>query len=724
MRDLDIKWKTTPILALSVLVIFIIAGTQAGADLDDLTVAASFSPDKPVSPRQELTFSLNRPLVDSEARIAVVIGRADVSGLLVKRDNALVYTPRVLPLPEGDSQVAVYLVTVENDWKEIAEFTLRVVSSKSLAPDATSVNDASGQSSSRKSQSRANITPSITIGMKSQAAESHFPDSNRPPRPTFADLTLQGSLKSDMARGAFNSQTEFNVVGSSFRQEALRFATERNDAPLVDLASYLVQFQVGRTRFSVGHIAFGTNRHLINSFSSRGISIATPLTKYADLSLAAMNGTSIVGWSNFFGLSKSKHQFVTGTAGFELKPEHRGELRLELSLLDGRLLPISNFNQGNITDAERSQGIGIRMVGADPNQRWRFDGGFTRSRFTNPADPLLSQGFNVVPVQEATRNASYFDGAFNVIQNAHLSDTRKATLTLNYNYERADPLFKSVAASVQPDRLQNEIDLIGNIGDVTLTLAHVRFHDNLSNVPSVLKSLSRRTGVILGTPLGALLGDPAKPSPWLPRVSYTLDQVHQFGASIPVNGGFEENLSTIPNQVSTNQAISADWQVKTVRWGYRFNRSLQDNRQVGRELADLRNITNVWSLGVQASAKLSVNLDVSWDSALNNEQKRTDHTFRLGPSVNWNMTKSMAFTGAVSATRLGNVAGTSRNRTAEVDFQWSYKLGVDKGRYKKLQGQFFIRYANRYAFATDSVFGLRNLTKIQTLNTGINFTFF
>jgi hypothetical protein len=706
------------------------------ADSEELTISASFEAAQAIAPHDRIELRLSRQLAASDGHVAVFVARTDISSLMTVTDNTLVYAPKVIPLPKGESQVFVYLVSSDNVWKEIAQFPLRVQESTSpQAPQnqaAATTQQVAGPSqstpadgaNSKPGNDKTAITPSLTIGMKSQSAETHFPDSSRPPRPTFADLTLQASVQSDVARGGFSSQTQFNVVGSSFQQEALRFATERNEAPNIDLASYLMRFQIGKAKVEVGHIAFGTNRQLINSFSSRGMSLTTPLSKYVDVSLAAMNGTSIVGWSNFFGLSKSKHEFVTGSAGFEFVPEHRGELRFELSLLDGQLLPLSNFNQGNITDAERSRGVGIRMVGADANQRWRFDGGFTRSRFTNPEDPLLSQGFKIVPVQEDTRNASYFDGAFNVLQNARLSDSRKATLTVNYKYEQVDPLFKSIAASVQPDRLQNEIDVVGNIGDVTLTVAHVRFHDNLSNVPSVLKSLSRRSGVILGTPLGALLGDPAKPSPWLPRVSYTLDQVHQFGASIPINGGFEAEASTIPNQVSTNQTISADWQVKTVRWGYRFNRSLQDNRQVGRELADLRNITNVWSLGLQPSAKLGINLDAGWDSALNKEQKRTDHTFRLGPNVNWTITKSMAFTGAVSATSLGDVAGTSRNRTTEANVQWSYRFAVDKGRNKKVQGQFFIRYADRYVFASDSLFRLRTLTKLRTLNTGITFTFF
>ena len=710
---------------------------DTGAQVPEIT--PSFADGRALSPRDTLEFKVNRPLLPSDGKIGVFIGRTDVSSLLIHSSSGFAYTPSIVPLPAGESQVLVYLISPDNLSKQIAQFSLRIepsrsggaVPDKNADPAAEGTATASaGASSAPKPGSRwrgfdkATATPSITLGMKSQAAESHFPDTNGPPRPMFADMTLQGSIRTDLARGAFNSQAQFDVVGSSFKQEALRFGSERDTAPNIDLASYLMQFQIGKGKVTVGHLAFGSNRQLINNFSSRGISFTTPVTKYADVTLAAMNGTSIVGWSNFFGLSRSKHQFVTGAAGFEFIPERRGGLRFEVSILDGRLLPVSGFNQGSITDAERSRGIGFQLIGSDKSQRWRFDGGFARSRFTNPADPLLFQNFNVVPAREETRNARYFDGVFNILQNVRLSDTKRATVTVNYKHEQVDPLFKSVAAFIQSDRSQNQIDVVAAIGDLTATVTHLRFNDNLGNVPSVLKSLSRRTGLILGTPLSSLLGSPNKPSPWLPRVSYSLDEVHQLAASIPVNGGFEASPSTVPDQVSTNQNLSAEWQVKQVRWGYRFNRSFQDNRQVGRELADLRTITNVWNLGLQPSTKLNINLDVGWDSAVNKEMNRTDHTFRVGPNFNWNLTNSMVLAGSLSATRIANVGGTSRNRSAELDLQWSYRLGVDKGRHKKVQAQFFVRYSDRYAYARDSLFGFRNLTKLQTLNTGVNFTFF
>jgi hypothetical protein len=60
-----------------------------------------------------------------------------------------------------------------------------------------------------------------------------------------------------------------------------------------------MQFQIGRVKVALGHVSFGSNRFLIDSFSSRGITVGIPVNKRLDFSLTVLNGTSIVGWNNF-----------------------------------------------------------------------------------------------------------------------------------------------------------------------------------------------------------------------------------------------------------------------------------------------------------------------------------------------------------------------------------------------------------------------------------------
>lgn len=703
----------------------------------ELVVTSNLS-DQEVEPGFVITFSLSRPLPATEGRLAVLIGQTDFSSLFTPTGNSFSYLPRILPLPVGESPVRIFVVSPSNEWRELTQFTLRV-----KAPTLAAGQPSAGQPSSPPAANPApaekikqyGFTPSLTLGMKSQMAARYFPDSNRPERTTFTDWTLQASLKSEATRGWFKNQMQFDLIGSSYQKEALRFGDRGPDAPQVDLPSYLMQFQLSKARLLVGHTSFGTNRHLINSYGSRGLSFTVPLGKRSDLSLAAMNGTNTVGWSNFFGLSRRKHQILSATLGFELLKQRPGGLRLEAAALHGSLLPVAGFNQGVINDAEQSKGASLRIAATDKAQRLKLDAGFTRSRFDNPVDPLLNQNLPVVPVRETARNAHYLDASYALLKDLKLSEKKTANLTLNIRHERVAPLFRSVAASAQADRMQNEIEMTGAIGEITATVSHQRFHDNLADIPSLMKTLSRRYAVMVSIPLASFRiirpdradqssqTDQAVPSVWLPRLAYNMNRIHQFGLAFPLNAGFD-SASQVPDQISTNHEFVSEWQLPKWRLSYRFNRSFQDNRQPGRAVADLRNLINGFTFGLTPHAVFDLNFDLNLESAANFEMSRTDRTLRAGINTNWHVTPRMTLNAIVSNTLAGDLARTTRNRNTEFDLQWSYQFTRGETGWRKMRGQFFIRYADRYARTRDFAFGLDNLTRLKTLNSGINFVFF
>ncbi len=708
--------------------VFAASAAPEQASSDDLIATAGFA-GQPVAPQATLELLLNRSPSAAEGTLAVIIGQTDITGLMVLSNNRLSYTPRVLPLPTGETPVSLYLVSRSDEWKEIARFTLNVTSARQAGQ--TPVESRLAVTQTAKA-GKYQITPTLNLGVKSQAAESHFPATSRPARPTFADATMQGSLQANLNDSRLNAQTRFDLVGSSFQNEALRFGQLGKAAPQIDLSNYLMRFQAGKTNVQVGNISYGTNRHLINGFSSRGISLSLPLGTHSDFSVAAVNGTSIAGWSNFFGLNRRRHQIVSGTLGFDLLRQERGKIRLEAGALYGSLLPLSGFSQGNITDAERSHGVSLRLVASDKSQRLRIDGALSRSQFTNPADPLLAQSTPLVAVRSTTRNARYLDASYDLLRNLKLGAERAANLTVTYRHERVDPLYRSVAAFAQADRSQNQVEVTGSIGQATAVYSNQRFDDNLDNLPTILKTRTRRETVMLGLPLASLItwrgnssttSMPPALSVWLPRISWSYDRVHQFARATPTNGGFR-NASQVPDQVSINQNFNAEWMWQRWRMGYRFNRSFQDNRQPGRELADLRNLVNGLSLGVTPSGRLDLSFDLNVESARNQEVSRTTRLLRGAVNLNWRMTNKAALTAMFSTTFAGDVSGISRSRNAEADLQWSYGFGFGESGLRKVKGQFFIRYANRYARILDRVFSVNNLTTVQTLNTGLNFTFF
>src|SRR5687767_902801 len=91
----------------------------------ELSVSSNLT-DQEVEPTFVLTFTPSRSLSAVEGRLAVLIGQMDISNLLTPTGDSLSYLPRILPLPAGESPVRVFLVTPSNEWRELAQLTLRV----------------------------------------------------------------------------------------------------------------------------------------------------------------------------------------------------------------------------------------------------------------------------------------------------------------------------------------------------------------------------------------------------------------------------------------------------------------------------------------------------------------------------------------------------------------------------------------------------------------------
>ena len=85
----------------------------------------------------------------------------------------------------------------------------------------------------------------------------------------------------------------------------------------------------------------------------------------------------------------------------------------------------------------------------------------------------------------------------------------------------------------------------------------------------------------------------------------------------------------------------------------------------------------------------------------------------------------MAWALHASTTGAGDRANTTYRRDADLDVQYTWRfLNIEKNRWRKMQAQFFIRYANRYGATRDQLFGFNTFNKLQTFNAGLNFTFF
>jgi hypothetical protein len=230
--------------------------------------------------------------------------------------------------------------------------------------------------------------------------------------------------------------------------------------------------------------------------------------------------------------------------------------------------------------------------------------------------------------------------------------------------------------------------------------------------------------VSVALPAAALWGGTSSSSKFLPRLSYSRSVTHQFGKAIPINGGFGSDPGSVPDQVSTNQTFSSEWQFQKVTLGYSYNRSFSDNRQAARANSDFRNQTNGVRAGFNPTNKLSINIELARDSANDLGSDKLLRTWRLAPTISWTLSKHLSWTASLSNTIAGDRAQTSGNRNTEFDTQFSYRVGLDRGELKKVQTQMFIRYADRYARSRDTTFSTFNLTRAKVVNAGVNITFF
>lgn len=637
----------------------------------------------------ELTF--DRSALGENDRISVFAGQTDITDLFDHTADGLRYAPVGLPLAPGRTDLVVYRVSADKRWSEVGRFPLNVLSRFGFESGTT---DPSVSASYARPLSRGS----------NQDDPTPLPDGT---------LDLQLSIRTEHVRQGLTAKTSASFVGAVERSRALRFGQLQDQAPRLDLSSYSAQVGSGALEFALGNVSFGNQRHLINGFSSRGAAASLRPHAKVDVQLGLANGSSVVGYGNFFGLSVPDHRVMSGSLGFDAFSEP-GRLKLEISGMSGSVLPVSGFNQGAITDAERSRGAAVRLQANALDRRLRLDVGLARSAFENPPDPELDQGFDVVPVIEEFETARYAEASLDAIRSLALGQNRSVRLSLGYRHERVAPQYRSLGAFAQADRLQDQVSAQANLAGIGVQVGHARTRDNLDDVPSILTTDTRRTDTNVSLPVAAFLG---VQTPLLPSLQVQWNRTQQAGRGIPVNGGFSE--SHVPDQVSTVRAASANWNAGPLGFGLRWNRSDQDNRQVGREAADFR--SDVRAVDARfAWRRLQVNADVGLEAATSFERDERRETTRygLGASVQISARTSLTLRLARTSDVVGALPGFRKNRS--VDGQLSSVIPGLTG----FDGQWFLRFSHNRFEVDDPAFGLSDDRRLWTLDSGMNLTFF
>ena len=649
--------------------------TRSVREAHPLTAVANLEASAVMPSDSIIELTLNRPLASDEGDLVLMVGDVDVTAVSQRTARGIIYRAAALARSAGETEVVLFK-RIAGRWDEIKRLSIRVLQ---------------GKGGTRFSADR-----SATVGNKGQIAEGRSPGVPAPARRTFQDFVLNAGLHSSHEGTGWGFTTQSNYVGVTRREDALRFGVRGDRAPMFDLSDYSIGLRASALTLSLGRVSFGTSRHLANGLAARGSTVVLangPTT----LTLGALSGSSQVGWDDLLGIEQPTNRIVGASIGHELVRARPGALRIDLTYLDGSKRPLSSFTQSAIVDAEESSGGSVQLTGALPNQRLRFTGGFTRSRFENPArDPeLLGSSVTRRPRPE-TRDARFVEATLVVLQNARILRGPSANFTLGVRDERVDPLFRSIAAPAGADRQQDAVDATISLGAITAQLSQSLNRDNLGRLATALTTVGHTSTASVAVPTAQLFGVRSHTS-LFPLFTVSLNRIHQFADGLPPAGSFRPG--DLPDQLNSIGDVAAQWQIGRVRASIRSNLVNQDNRQEQRESADFASGVRAVSLGVALGNRGDISIDGGDEFQTAKERNETTRVRRATLNGTYRPHATTNLVVGVSLLRTRQPTSLSTTNTEQhLELSQSFLL---PGASEAQRGQFFLRYARTASLLPD-----------------------
>ena len=661
-------------------------------------------PEQWIKPQSPISFQIDDDS-DISGILAIFVGKTDVTPLFHESGPGIyTYSGTPIPLPSGESELVLYDHKGE-EWRKIGSVPLKVLTSSGFES--------------------VEYSPRIDITVDSQHDEGHSGDAEEPERKRFSDTSLQAGFSGSQSRNSLSIESSANLSGASREEQALQFAEKGEDAPKVDLADYLIEAKNGNATFAVGHITYGQHPLLVNSISNRGVMAGYRFSERFDFSIASQNGTSIVGFSNPVGLAHAnEHNIASATVGYEMIPSRPGALRVEVGYVTAQIQPEADFDVGEVPDAEKSDGWGLRLIGSSPSGRLRGEVNFARASYTNPEDPFITEDLDVVPVKETTNEARAATLSYDLVRHA-LEDERELTVTATLTHERTDPLYKTLTAFPNSDTLRNGVSLSFQLGETTLAIQHAEQEDNLDNIPSILKTRTRSTMATASWPLSSLSREADSPSPYWPVLSLNAARVHQYAGNKPATeiSDFNDG-SHLPDQMNTEGSIGLEWSVDRWDFGYTVNASKQDNRQKGREDADFSNLGHEIAATLRATDTLEVGISLGRVRSTDEAESVSNFTNNVGMNLNWIIAEKWTLSGNVSRTLDDDSEDLARNENTSNDVQLARTFSIPFPGGRKRDGQFFIRYNQQENDNRDNLFEINSFSKNWAVTSGLSFSLF
>jgi len=640
----------------------------------------------------------------------LLIGTREVTALArLAAPGVIEIVPAAGPWPAGESELVIHEAA---DGTELARLPLRVRTAAGFE--------------------RMETTPRLDLGSEGRATDRRSDGQRTSPRTGRAEGTLGAGAVWKGERDGLVLEAAANVAGHSQRERALRFAELGPRAPKTDLADYRLALGWRGHGAELGHVTGGTHPLLVQGFASRGLGLKGRVGEQADVALHALRGSTIVGYDELGGLEDAEHRVIALTLGAELLSARPGGLRAELSVLDAAVRSQAGFNVGSVPDAERSRGVGLRLAAASESGRLSGDIALARSRFTNPFDPALAQDGELQPVQPEQRHALSASLRWAALQQWPLGDAaagRLLDLTLDLRHDHAQPLYRSLGASVVPDQQATRAGLQLALKGATLQLGAATQVDNLARVATLLRTRTDEATSALGLPLGTWFASAppdaaAGPAfiPW-PTLALNGKWVHQRAVNAPAEEDSGIAATHRPDQVTREQQLNLNWALGAHAFGYGVSRSVVDNRQVGRENADFHRLAH--------QASVSLTLGEAWRAALALARTRqasletglVNHTLGGSLQMDWTVNERWSISGSVKHDLADDTRDLARNASDGAQLQFTHRFGVP-GIRKPLPGQAFLRLGYEAQRQSDSVAASALRWRAAWVDLGLSFSFF
>ena len=687
----------------SFLILVVVMLTSNTVYSQHIIVEPSFDGDEWVNRKTPIYFEFDQIVTPDEGRIALWIGTDDVTGITRIEENRMIYPADRISLPSGRHTVKLFLVEDGDNWSEIAQFPLNVRTIGGIE--------------------ELSATPGLTLTNKGQFVEEKRPIIPESERPTFQDITGQLNIKALATRNDWQIDLETQILGVSFEREALRFRDLGEDAPRIDLARYQVSATNRGAKISAGHLRHGQHQHLLNNFQSRGLMYRQEIDDYLDITVAGTYAGNVVGWSNLAGFTDPGHRIISGTVGFDAIENAPGALRLEATSVFGAREPRNSFNQEAILDSETSRGAGLRLLSTLLDRRIRTEASVALSSFKNPNDPNLSQGQELVPVFTENRMAWHADMSAQLLRNMKFMPRAPLNLRTGYKFTRIDPLYETVGVFVRGDIEEHLFSAMTSAGPLSVNLQHRRNEDNLDNLPSVLKTLSRQHSIQVQLNTSSLVGfDSTIPSWILPNLGYSYNYVHQFGAGVPPEGGFNE--SHVPDQKNYVYQFSTAWQKSSWSFSYRFQNSFQDNRQPGRENNDFIRNNHVVAFRIAPVRQLDLGTNLNFDLNKNRAINETEIARRLGFNVQLRPFDSLNLRGSYQPSRRFDRADTRLQTQTQISAEATWRFSFFTYMQNPPGASIYLRFSRQETFRMDPFRDEPDENMIWTLQSGITLNLF